>query len=50
MNEFGEVESESTSTNDGIDDTKLTVEYDKRDKYGNIEHVTAKDVARVVLG
>jgi hypothetical protein len=42
-NEFGEVESESTSTNDGIDDTKLTVEYDKRDKYGNVEHVTAKD-------
>jgi RHS repeat-associated protein len=42
-NEFGEVESESTSSNDGIDDTKLTVEYDKRDKYGNVEHVTAKD-------
>ncbi len=42
-NEFGEVESESTSSDDNIPDTKLTVEYDKRDKYGNVEHVTARD-------
>ena len=42
-NEFGEVETESTDSNDGIDDTKLTVAYDKRDKYGNIESATATD-------
>jgi YD repeat-containing protein len=41
-NEFGEVES-ATSSDDNIPDTKLTVEYDKRDKYGNVEHVTARD-------
>jgi YD repeat-containing protein len=42
-NEFGEVDSEETSSNDGIDDTKLKVVYDQRDKYGNILHVTATD-------
>ncbi len=42
-NAFGEVETESTSSDDGIDDTKLTVEYDQRDRYGNIEHTVAKD-------
>ena len=42
-NEFGEVETESTSSNDGFDDTKLTVAYDNRDVWGNITHVTATD-------
>jgi RHS repeat-associated protein len=42
-NEFGEVDSEETSSNDGIDDTKLKVVYDQRDKYGNILHASATD-------
>jgi YD repeat-containing protein len=42
-NEFGEVETESTSSSDGLDDTKLMVAYDKRDKFGNVTHVTATD-------
>jgi hypothetical protein len=41
-NEFGEVVSESTSSSDGIDDTRLTVTY-KRDKYGNITQTIADD-------
>jgi len=41
-NEFGEVESE-TQSDKNIPDTRLTFEYDKRDKYGHVEHVTAKD-------
>jgi len=41
-NEFGEVESESTSDKT-IPGTKLVVEYDKRDEYGNIGHVRARD-------
>ena len=42
-NEFGEVESETTSSDENIPDTKLIVEYDKRDKYGHVAHLTAKD-------
>jgi YD repeat-containing protein len=42
-NEFGEVDSEETSSNDGIDDTKLKVTYDKRDKFGNVTHMFADD-------
>jgi RHS repeat-associated protein len=42
-NEFGEVEKEETDSNDGIDDTKLTVAFDERDKYGHVTHVTATD-------
>lgn len=32
-----------TSSNENIPDTTLTVAYDKRDRFGNIEHVLAKD-------
>ncbi|HRI72342.1 MAG TPA: VCBS repeat-containing protein, partial [Polyangium sp.] len=39
-NAFGEVETESTASDDGIDDTKLTVADDQRDKFGNVKHVT----------
>ncbi len=42
-NEFGEADKVETSSNDNIPDTKLTVKYDKRDRYGNVEHVTAED-------
>jgi YD repeat-containing protein len=42
-NTFGEVDSETTSSNDGIDDTKLTVTYDQRDKFGNVTHLFAVD-------
>ncbi len=42
-NEFGEVDSEETSSSDGMDDTKLKVVYDLRDKFGNVAHVTATD-------
>ena len=36
------MESESTSDKN-IPDTKLTVKYDKRDEYGNVEHLIAND-------
>ena len=42
-NTFGEVETESTASDDGIDDTKLSVAFDERDKYGRVKHVTATD-------
>ena len=42
-NPFGEVETETTSSNEGINDTKLTVKYDQGDKYGNVTHVSADD-------
>ncbi len=41
-NEFGEVITESTSSNDAIDDTKLFVKYD-RDKFGNVTKTSAED-------
>ncbi|MBK9266189.1 MAG: hypothetical protein IPM54_41175 [Polyangiaceae bacterium] len=41
-NEFGEVEKESTSSNENILDTKLNLVYG-RDKFGNITSVTADD-------
>ncbi len=42
-NAFGEVETESTASDDGIDDTNLTVAYDERDGYGNVKHIIATD-------
>lgn len=42
-NAFGEVETESTESDDGIDDTKLTIAFDGRDQFGNVKHMTAKD-------
>ncbi len=42
VNEFGEVETEATSSSDGIDDTKLLVTY-KRDKYGHVTGTHAED-------
>jgi RHS repeat-associated protein len=41
-NEFGEVETESTSSSDGLDDTKLTATYE-RDKFGNITRRVTTD-------
>jgi hypothetical protein len=43
-NTFGEVETEETSSADGIDDTKLTVRYDRRDKFGNRSKWIGDDV------
>ncbi|AUX35802.1 MULTISPECIES: RHS repeat-associated core domain-containing protein [Sorangium] len=39
---YGEVETESTESDDGLPDTKLTIAY-ARDDFGNITGVTAKD-------
>ena len=41
-NAFGEVEAESTSSSDGLDDTKLIVAYDKRDGFANVAKVLAE--------